>query len=118
VGEIQDEYDTEETLVEPIESDELIAYRLDGRVAMDDLRDLFELPDEEEEDEEAYDTVGGFVVHRAGRIPLPGETVTLRDVTIRVESADPRRVSKVVASRPRRSVDEAEAAAAAQDAAG
>jgi putative hemolysin len=118
VGEIQDEYDTEETLVEPIESDELIAYRLDGRVAMDDLRDLFELPDEEEEDEEAYDTVGGFVVHRAGRIPLSGETVTLRDVTIRVESADPRRVSKVVASRPRRSVDEAEAAAAAQDAAG
>jgi putative hemolysin len=118
VGEIQDEYDTEESLVEPIESDELIAYRLDGRVPMDDLRDLFELPDEEEEDEEAYDTVGGFVVHRAGRIPLSGETVALRDVTIRVESADPRRVSKVVASRPRREVDEAEAAAAAQDAAG
>jgi putative hemolysin len=118
VGEIQDEYDTEESLVEPIESDELLAYRLDGRVAMDDLRDLFELPDEEEEDEEAYDTIGGFVVHRAGRIPLPGETVTLRDVTIRVESADPRRVSKVVASRPRREVDEAEATAAAQDAAG
>jgi putative hemolysin len=101
VGEIQDEYDTEETLVEPIPSEDLIAFRLDGRVSMDDVRDLFDLPDEEEEDEEAYDTIGGFVVHRIGRIPLPGEVVQLRDVTIRVELADPRRVSKVVASRPR-----------------
>jgi putative hemolysin len=101
VGEIQDEYDTEETLVEPIPSEDLIAFRLDGRVSMDDVRDLFDLPDDEEEDEEAYDTIGGFVVHRIGRIPLPGEVVQLRDVTIRVELADPRRVSKVVASRPR-----------------
>ena len=118
VGEIQDEYDTEESLVEPIASDDLLAFRLDGRVAMDDLRDLFDLRDEDEDDEDAYDTVGGFVVHRAGRIPLPGETVTLRDVTIRVEAADPRRVSKVVASRPRRGPDEMEEAAATQDVSG
>jgi CBS domain containing-hemolysin-like protein len=68
---------------------------------MDDLRDLFDLSDEEESDEEAYDTVGGFIVHRVGRIPLPGAEVPFRDVTLRVEAADPRRVNKVIATRPR-----------------
>jgi putative hemolysin len=101
VGEIQDEYDTEESLVEPIEDADQIAYRLDGRVSMDDLRDLFELSDTEEEDEDEYDTVGGFIVHRVGRIPLPGTVVPFRDVTLRVESAEPRRIAKVIATRPR-----------------
>jgi putative hemolysin len=102
VGEIQDEYDTEETLVEPIPSDDAIAFRLAGTVSMDDLRDLFDMPDDDEPDEEAYDTVGGFIVHRVGRIPLPGAEVQFRDVTLRVEAADPRRVAKVLAIRPRR----------------
>ena len=102
VGEIQDEYDTEEPMVEPIESEDgETAFRLDGRVSMDDLRDLFELSDDDEPDEEAYDTVGGFVVHRVGRIPLPGAEIPFRDgVTLRVEAAEPRRVAKVVATRP------------------
>jgi putative hemolysin len=101
VGEIQDEYDSEESLVEPLVDDEQIAYRLDGRVSLDDLRDLFELSDTEEEDEDEYDTVGGFIVHRVGRIPLPGAVVPFRDVTLRVETAEPRRIAKVIATRPR-----------------
>jgi putative hemolysin len=100
VGEIQDEYDTEESLIEPVEADGQRAYRLDGRVSMDDLRDLFDLPDAEEDDEEAYDTVGGFIVHRAGRIPLPGAEVPFKDVTLKVVAAEPRRVAKVLATRP------------------
>jgi putative hemolysin len=101
VGEIQDEYDREESLVEPVADEEQVAFRLDGRVSMDDLRDLFELPDSDEEDEDEYDTVGGFIVHRVGRIPLPGTVVPFRDVTLRVETAEPRRIAKVIATRPR-----------------
>jgi len=101
VGEIQDEYDIEESLVEPVASDEMVAFRLDGRVGMDDMRDPFDLPDEEEEDAAAYDTVGGYIIHRVGRIPLPGAEIPFRDVTLRVEGADSRRVTKVIASRPR-----------------
>ncbi|MGH2418232.1 MAG: transporter associated domain-containing protein, partial [Candidatus Limnocylindria bacterium] len=75
-------------------------------VSMDDLRDLFDLSDDDEPDEEAYDTVGGFVVHRVGRIPLPGTETPFRDgVTLRVEAAEPRRVARVVASRERRAED-------------
>ena len=106
VGEIQDEYDTEEPMLEEVSTDEELAWRLDGRVSMDDLRDLFDLSDDDEPDEEAYDTVGGFVVHRVGRIPLPGAEVPFRDgVRIMVETAEPRRVAKVIVSRERREED-------------
>jgi putative hemolysin len=106
VGEIQDEYDSVDSSVEDISTDDELAFRLDGRVSMDDLRDLFDLSDDDEPDEEAYDTVGGFIVHRVGRIPLPGAEVDFRDgVRIIVEAAEPRRVARVVASR-RRGADE------------
>jgi putative hemolysin len=107
VGEIQDEYDTEEPMVEEVSTDGELAFRLDGRVSMDDLRDLFDLSDDDEDDEDAYDTVGGFVVHRVGRIPLPGAEIPFRDdVVLRVEAAEPRRVAKVVAARPRRAEEQ------------
>ena len=103
VGEIQDEYDTEQEMIEDLSTDGELAFRLDGRVSMDDLRDLFDLSDDDEPDEEAYDTVGGFVVHRFGRIPLPRTELDFRDgVRIVVEAAEPRRVAKVLATRPRR----------------
>ena len=98
VGEIQDEYDIEESLVEPVDTDgDRRAFRLDGRVTMDDVRDLFDLGDAEEPDEEGYDTIGGFIIHRVGRIPLAGTEVDFRGVTLRVLAADSRRVTKVMA---------------------
>jgi CBS domain containing-hemolysin-like protein len=111
VGEIQDEYDTEESPIEDISTDEELVFRLDGMVSMDDLRDLFDLPDDDEPDEDAYDTVGGFIVHRVGRIPLPGAEIPFRnEIILQVEAAEPRRVARVVARRPRlpEEVDEAE----------
>ncbi len=112
VGEIQDEYDVEEPLTEELEADGQLTYRLDGRVSMDDLRDLFDMPDDEESDEEAYDTIGGFIIHREGRIPLPGAELAFHEVQLRVEAADSRRVAKVIASRARRaSEDETPASA-------
>jgi putative hemolysin len=113
VGEIQDEYDTEESPIEDISTDEELVFRLDGMVSMDDLRDLFDLPDDDEPDEDAYDTVGGFIVHRVGRIPLPGAEIPFRnEIILQVEAAEPRRVARVVARRPRlpEEVDEAETA--------
>jgi len=90
-------------MVEDISTDDELVFRLDGRVSMDDLRDLFDLSDDDEADEDAYDTVGGFVVHRVGRIPLPGAEIQFRDgVVIQVEAAEPRRVARAVARRPRR----------------
>jgi putative hemolysin len=115
VGEIQDEYDLEESLVEPLANDGEISFRLDGRISMDDVRDLFGLPDEDEEDEDAYDTLGGFIVHRVGRIPLPGATLRFRDVTLTVDAAEPRRVAKVIASRSKPAEEQADSTRAATE---
>ena len=52
VGEIQDEYDVEEPMVERLSSDE---FRVDGRAAVDELGDLFDL-DLELEDEDEYES--------------------------------------------------------------
>ena len=68
VGEIQDEYDVEEEMVVRLSDDEI---RIDGRVAVDELAELFDTT-LELEDEDEYDTIGGLVFHRIGRRPGPG----------------------------------------------
>ena len=97
VGEIQDEYDVEEPMIERLSEDEV---RVDGRAAVDDLGELFdtEVP---LEDEDEYDTVGGLIYHRIGGVPKPGDQVSLDGLTLTVEKTDGRRVSKVLVVRTR-----------------
>ena len=95
VGEIQDEYDTEEPLVVRLPDDQA---RIDGRASVDDLEELYDVQLDEEEREE-YDTVGGLVFHRLGGVPRVGDAVTVDGVTLTVESTDGRRVGKVLAVR-------------------
>jgi magnesium and cobalt exporter, CNNM family len=100
VGEIQDEYDTEEPMVVRLSEDEA---RVDGRADVDDLVELFDVR-LDEEDEEQYDTVGGLVYHYIGGVPKVGDQVQLDGATLTVESTDGRRVGKVLAVRqPRES---------------
>ncbi|MEI7742471.1 MAG: hemolysin family protein [Chloroflexota bacterium] len=102
VGEIQDEYDEEEPLVERIDEDR---YRVDGRASVDDLGDLWDQKLELEDDDE-YDTVGGLVYHRVGGIPQPGDEIRLDGMRLTVESTDGRRVGKVLVMRERPVDDE------------
>ena len=98
VGEIQDEFDlTEEPMVEKLSDDEV---RVDGRVSVDDLAEIFDL-ELNGVDSDEYDTVGGLVYHYAGRIPHTGDVVTVDGLTLTVESTDGRRVGKVLAVRRR-----------------
>jgi CBS domain containing-hemolysin-like protein len=108
VGEIQDEYDTEEAPMIVADGDERV--RVDGRASVDDLLDHFDLPASTLEDQEEYDTVGGLIYHRIGGIPKVGDVVTVADhLRLTVESTDGRRVEKVVAERSRPAeTDEAE----------
>jgi putative hemolysin len=92
VGEIQDEYDVEEPMVVKLSDTEA---RVDGRADVDVLNELFEI-ELELEDSEEYDTVGGLVFHRIGKVPAPGDKVQLDGVTLTVESTDGRRVGKVL----------------------
>ncbi len=95
VGEIQDEYDVEEPMVERVSETEV---RFDGRANIDDFVDAFGV-DLADEDREEYDTVGGFVYHRVGGVPKVGDTLDIDGLTLTVESTDGRRVGKVLAVR-------------------
>jgi len=98
VGEIQDEYDVEEELISKLSDDEA---RVDGRAAVHDLEELFDL-ELALEDEDEYDTVGGLIYHRVGGIPSPGDQVRVDPLRLTVESTDGRRVGKVLVVRERR----------------
>ncbi len=102
VGEIQDEYDVEEPLVEPLGEDRA---RVDGRASVDDLLDVFDLR-LTLEDEDEYDTVGGLVYHRIGGVPVPGDEVRVDGLRLTVETTDGRRVGKVLVVRERPVEDE------------
>jgi len=96
VGDIQDEYDTEEPLTVRLSDDEV---RIDGRASVDDMAELFDIELGDLEDAEEYDTVGGLIYHRIGGVPKPGDTVEIKEygLTLTVEVTDGHRVGKVLA---------------------
>jgi len=99
VGEIQDEYDVEEPMIERLTEDEA---RIDGRASVDDLMEHFDVTFNGS-DREEYDTVGGLVYHHIGGVPKVGDTVDVNGtLTLTVESTDGRRVGKVLAVHHRR----------------
>ncbi|TAL09256.1 MAG: HlyC/CorC family transporter [Chloroflexota bacterium] len=95
VGEIQDEYDVEEPVVVRISDNEA---RIDGMADVDELRELFDIQ-LDLEDEEEYDTIGGLLYHRVGGVPSPGDTIEVDGLRLTVETTDGRRVGKVLVVR-------------------
>ncbi|WP_026369132.1 hemolysin family protein [Kallotenue papyrolyticum] len=79
VGEIQDEYDVEEPLVQQIAPD---TWLVDARVLVHDFNDETGLQLTTGEG----DTLGGLVYEQLGRIPKPGDRVVVGEVTITVRS--------------------------------
>jgi len=91
VGEIQDEFDEEEPMSVAVAPGEVL---LDGRADIEALTELIDPPLELEDDEE-YDTVGGFVYHRIGRVPVVGDQVAVGPFKMSVAKVAGRRVGKV-----------------------
>lgn len=88
VGEIQDEYDTEETAVERVNDNELLAY---DRVPISEINELTGLDLESDE----ADRIGGFVYERLGRVPQVGDMVELPGASIEVVSVQGLRPQQV-----------------------
>ena len=72
MGEIEDEYDEEADLMIRKLHDNL--YEIDATMSIEDLNEALDLKLDEDE---SYDTVGGFVLDELGRIPADGETLTM-----------------------------------------
>jgi CBS domain containing-hemolysin-like protein len=88
VGEIQDEYDTEEPFFKEKEDG---SYEVAGNFPIDDLDELIGIDLSSEE----YDTVSGFLLSSLGHIPNVGEKVFYEGYTFTVDQIKNRRIIKV-----------------------
>ena len=76
VGEIRDEYDSdEEELIRKISENE---YVVPGNLKLDDINDSLDTEFESED----YDSIGGLMIDFLDRLPKDGEVVTLEDGTV------------------------------------
>jgi CBS domain containing-hemolysin-like protein len=95
VGDIRDEHDTEEPPIVDLGSGRLLT---EASVAIDDLSRY--LGTELEEEDADYNSVGGFVVSRLGRVPPVGTSFTHKGLRFIVREADERHVVRVEIVRP------------------
>jgi putative hemolysin len=88
VGEIEDELDEAEPVLEQGAEGEVI---MSGGFAIAELNEQYglELPDAD------YTTVGGFVLGRLGRVARVGDEVTIRGGTLRVLEMSNRRIARL-----------------------
>ena len=88
VGEIRDEYDTEEDRIQLISDHEAV---MDAGLSIHDANEALPLRLSDEE----YETLAGLVYGELGRVPAPGDVVTLATCQIKVLSTTGRRVRRV-----------------------
>lgn len=91
VGEIEDEYDFDETEAQ-IMLDRNGLYRVKAQTSIEDFNSTFgtEFSDDE------YDTIGGLLLNRFGRLPKRGEEIELDRLRFRVQRADSRRLHSLL----------------------
>ena len=85
VGEIQDEFDTEEKQIVPISGGR---FRISGLTLIHDIEETLEI----EIDSEEVSTLGGLITGELGHIPKRGERLSCHDMDIIVYEVDDRRV--------------------------
>jgi putative hemolysin len=89
VGEIRDEYDTEEAPIQDLGEGRILA---DAAVSVHALSAYLgiELPESPD-----YESLGGLLIHQAGRVPPVGTRIEAFGLSFVVRDADEKRVAKV-----------------------
>ncbi len=88
VGEIRDEYNVE---TEPVSEEPDGSVVFSGKVNFDEVRTRLRV----EVEPEGFETVGGYVLTRVGRVPAAGETFELDGMQVEVLEAERRRIHRV-----------------------
>jgi putative hemolysin len=88
VGEIKDEYDTEEPLMRIVDRNTVF---VDGRMSISDINEELDLDIPKND----FDTIGGFVFGLFGHQPHINESLTYDSVAFTVTQTDGRRIQEV-----------------------
>jgi len=88
VGEIMDEFDVGEPEVVELNENQ---YMMDAGISLDDTSELLGVYVEGD----GFDTLGGFVYQRLGKIPSPGDVVDYDGLKIEVVSTTGRRLKRL-----------------------
>ncbi len=88
VGEIEDEYDNAETLLEPLADGSV---RVAAKIDIDDLNEEMnlQLPTENS------DTLGGFIYELVGKVPAQGDEVEYQGLTFTIDRVHRQRIVRV-----------------------
>ncbi len=93
VGEIHDELDQEEAAQpDPLVVRSEHEAEVSARVRIDELNQALKL---QLPDDGSYDTVGGFLFSKLGRIPHRGEDYAFENITFEILDADERQINRV-----------------------
>ncbi|MDH3215778.1 MAG: hemolysin family protein [Candidatus Krumholzibacteria bacterium] len=89
VGDIQDEFDTEEEMIKRIDEDTAVC---SSRVRLDDVNQELglDLPVGD------VDTLGGFLYETIGRVPRVGEVLTRGAIEFKIQSVVRQRIDKIL----------------------
>jgi CBS domain containing-hemolysin-like protein len=93
IGEIQDEYDTEEA---QITQNGPLDFTVSGTTEVEELEELFDA----ELAEDDFVTIGGLITRNLGRLPHKGETLTVEGLLIEILDVDEKKVKKLRIRRP------------------
>ena len=96
VGEIRDEYDIEEPLIDVVDVDHAI---VSARMSIDDLNEQMDMDIPESEE---YETIGGFVFDQFGRQPDQGELIIWSNLDFVVHSLEGGRLHRIEVIRTER----------------
>jgi len=88
VGEIDDEHDVEESELRVVDERTVI---VDAKIDIEEVEAHFRLS----LPEGPYESVGGFIIHRLGKVPQPGVVVQEGGLSFKVLGADQRRIKSV-----------------------
>ena len=89
-GEIEDEHDSDETLIEEQLSEK--EFRFSTRLDVEYINDVYKLNIPEED---SYSTLGGFIVNHAKEIPQKGEVIEINNFQFIIEEASTKKIEQV-----------------------
>ena len=96
VGEIRDEYDIEEPLIQVLDDDHAV---VNARMNIDDLNEQMNI---EIPESEGYETIGGFVFDMFGRQANEGESISYANLDFIVEKVEGGRLHSIAVIRTER----------------